>query len=281
MKIIQKLGIIVFLIGLTIFTGSIFLGNFSLTEKELDTYITEKGYKNKVIKEELLKAIVTQEKINIFQFSDKARTAFKNANKHYDKLIAKYNAEKNWSKKGQQYQYKINGKPHTLSYQLAKKSGSGFIKENTGLMWFLTFGLGIVGALLFIIPNLVLLGKPGIKNDGIYLESSTNRGWMAWLVLVYLVTFYLVLYFMADYAVNWTFILDPISKALNGGEASQWFVYGFLYCTIMLTFRGAWAGPKTHPSQYPKMYFQLKRIKIDYFMIFQLKISIYILLQEI
>ena len=38
---------------------------------------------------------------------------------------------------------------------------------------------------------------------------------------------------MADYVVNWTFIVDPISKALNGGEASQWFVYGFLYCVIM------------------------------------------------
>jgi len=102
-------------------------------------------------------------------------------------------------------------------------------------MWFLTFGLGIFGALMFMLPNLILLGKPGIKNDGVYHDSSTNRGWIAWLVLVYLVTFYLVLYFMADYVVNWTFILDPISKTLNSGEASQWFVYGFLYCTIMVT----------------------------------------------
>jgi ferredoxin-type protein NapH len=39
---------------------------------------------------------------------------------------------------------------------------------------------------------------------------------------------------MPDYVVNWTYILDPISKTLNGGLASQWFVYGFLYCIIML-----------------------------------------------
>jgi len=94
--------------------------------------------------------------------------------------------------------------------------------------------LGIIGALLFILPNFVLLGKAGIKNNGIYLEASTNRGFIAWLVLVYLVSFYLVLYFMPDYVVNWTYILDPISKTLNGGLASQWFVYGFLYCIIML-----------------------------------------------
>tara|TARA_B110000977_G_C10966655_1_gene450692 strand:- start:46 stop:1089 length:1044 start_codon:yes stop_codon:yes gene_type:complete len=39
---------------------------------------------------------------------------------------------------------------------------------------------------------------------------------------------------MPDYVVNWTFIVDPISLFLNGGPASQWFVYGFLYCTIMV-----------------------------------------------
>ncbi len=233
MNIIKQFGLIIFLIGLSIFTASIFTGNFSLTQQELDTYISEKGYKSEIIKQELSKAIVDK-KLNIFEFSTEARNAFEASNNHYDALIAKYNKEKNWAKKGEQYQYKIFGKPHTLSYEIAKKAGSGFVKENAGLFWFLTFGLGIIGALLFILPNLILLGKPGIKNDGIYLESATNRGWIAWLVLVYLVVFYLVLYFRPDYVVNWTFILDPISKALNGGEASQWFVYGFLYCTIML-----------------------------------------------
>ncbi|MHB0754756.1 4Fe-4S binding protein [Polaribacter sp. M15] len=233
MNIIKQFGLIIFLIGLSIFTASIFTGNFSLTQQELDTYISEKGYKSEIIKQELSKAIVDK-KLNIFEFSTEARNAFEASNNHYDALIAKYSKEKNWAKKGEQYQYKIFGKPHTLSYEIAKKAGSGLVKENAGLFWFLTFGLGIIGALLFILPNLILLGKPGIKNDGIYLESATNRGWIAWLVLVYLVVFYLVLYFRPDYVVNWTFILDPISKALNGGEASQWFVYGFLYCTIML-----------------------------------------------
>ena len=235
MKAIKYTGLVIFLVGLTIFTGALFTGNFTFTEQELDTFISKKGYKSEIIKEELQKAIVTNESLNIFEFSSRVRNAVEKNNQHYNDLITKYNAEKNWSKKGEQYQYRINGKPHTISYEIAKKSGSGFVKENAGLMWFLTFGLGIIGALLFILPNLILLGKPGIKNDGIYLESATNRGWIAWLVLIYLVTFYLVLYFMADYAVNWTFILDPISKSLNGGEASQWFVYGFLYCVIMLT----------------------------------------------
>ncbi len=234
MKILKHIGLAIFIIGLSIFTGSLFTGNFSLSQSQLDEYITSKGYKSEIIATELKKAVVTEESLNIFQFSSRAREAFENSNNHYDALIAKYDAEKNWDKKGEQYQYKIYGKPHTLSYDLAKKAGSGFVKENAGLLWWLTFGLGIIGALLFILPNLILLGGPGIKNNGVFLEASTNRGWVAWLVLVYLVLFYLLLYFMPDYVVNWTFILDPISEFLNGGTASQWFVYGFLYCVIMI-----------------------------------------------
>lgn len=234
MKNIKYIGLVIFLIGLSIFTGSIFLGSFNLTSAELDAFLKEKNYKSEVIEEELRKAVVTSENLNIFEFSSNVRAAYQASNDHYDALIAKYDAEKNWDKKGEQYQYKIFGKPHTLSFDLAKKAGKGFVKENQGLLWWLTFGLGIIGALLFILPNYKLLGGPGIKNNGIYLESSTNKGAIAWFVLVYLVTFYLLLYFMPDYVVNWTYILDPISEALNGGLASQWFVYGFLYCVIMI-----------------------------------------------
>lgn len=234
MKAIKQIGLVIFLVGLTIFTGSIFTGTFSLTEAEVTAYVESKGYKSELIKDELLKAAASGEALSIFEFSSRVRNAYKTSNDHYDALIAKYDAEKNWDKKGEQYQYKIYGKPHTLSYELAKKAGKGYVKDNAGTLWWLTFGLGIIGALLFILPNYVLLGPAGIKNNGIFLESATNRGWIAWLVLVYLVSFYLVLYFMADYVVNWTYILDPISKSLNGGEASQWFVYGFLYCVIMV-----------------------------------------------
>lgn len=235
MKIIKQTGLLLFLIGLIIFSGVVFTGSFNLSQSKLDSFITEKGYKSEIIKDELSKAIVTDESLNIFEFSRRVRNAYEASNNHYNILIAKYDAEKNWDKKGEQYQYLIYGKPHTLSYELAKRSGNGFVKNNSGLLWLLTFGLGILGALLFILPNFILLGHKGIKNNGIYLEASTNRGWIAWLVLIYLVVFYLLLYFFPDYVVNWTFILDPISKFLNGGEASQWFVYGFLYCVIMLT----------------------------------------------
>ena len=234
MKILKHLGLVLFLIGLSIFTGVLFTGSFNLSSTELTSYVSKKGYKSELILNNLKKAVVTNEELTIFEFSSRVREAYKDSNDHYDALINKFNEVKDWDKKGEQYQYKIYGKPHTLSFELAKIAGKGSAKELPGTLWLLTFGLGILGALLFILPNLFLLGKAGIKNNGIYLESSTNRGFIAWLVLVYLVLFYLVLYFMPDYVVNWTYILDPISKILNGGPASQWFVYGFLYCIIML-----------------------------------------------
>ena len=234
MKILKHIGLVLFLIGLSIFTGVLFTGSFNLSSTELTSYVSKKGYKSELILNNLKKAVVTNEELTIFEFSSRVREAYKDSNDHYDALINKFNEEKDWDKKGEQYQYKIYGKPHTLSFELAKIAGKGSARELPGTLWLLTFGLGIIGALLFILPNLFLLGKAGIKNNGIYLESSTNRGFIAWLVLVYLVLFYLVLYFMPDYVVNWTYILDPISKSLNGGLASQWFVYGFLYCIIML-----------------------------------------------
>ncbi|WP_438989525.1 4Fe-4S binding protein [Polaribacter sp.] len=235
MKAIKHTGFVLFLVALTIFTGSLFTGSFQLSKSELDAFLKEKNYKSTVIRKALEDAVITDKKLTIFKFSARVRKAYEKSNSYYDALITKYNTAKNWDKKGEQYQYKIYGKPHTLSYTLAKKAGRGFVKENASLIWFLTFGLGMIGALLFMLPNLILLGKLGIKNNHIYHNSATNRGFVAWLVLIYLVAFYLLLYFKPDYVVNWTYILDPISNFLNGGDASQWFVYGFLYCTIMVT----------------------------------------------
>jgi polyferredoxin len=221
MKAIKTIGLVLFLMGLGTFTASLFMGEFNLTEDKLTEYFQENEIKSTLLKETLQQDVAGKSFPSIFKFSSATRTALEEVN-----ALHKENQE--WDKV-------VWNKPHTFSFNLAKKAGAGFVVENRGLMWFLTFGLGILGALLFILPDVILLGKHGIKNDGIYHKASTNRGWIAWLVLIYLVTFYLLLYFYADYVVNWTFILDPISRALSGGDASQWFVYGFLYCTVMVT----------------------------------------------
>jgi len=46
MKVIKQSGLIVFLIGLGFFIGTIFLGSFSLKQNELDAFLQEKQYKS-------------------------------------------------------------------------------------------------------------------------------------------------------------------------------------------------------------------------------------------
>ena len=84
-----------------------------------------------------------------------------------------------------------------------------------------------------MLPAINLKGPAGIKNNHIFHSSATNRGWIAWFVFAFLILFYLVLYFRPSYMINWIYLVDPISESLSGNPASQWFLYGFLYCVIM------------------------------------------------
>lgn len=120
-------------------------------------------------------------------------------------------------------------------FDIAKASVSGPLKDHKSMFLFLTFGLGVIGSLLFIITGLFLEPIAGIKNHGIYLSEATNRGWVAMFVFAFLVSFYVLLYFYPYYIVNWTNIVDPLKSLFKeGAKASQWFLYGILYCVSMI-----------------------------------------------
>jgi Pyruvate/2-oxoacid:ferredoxin oxidoreductase delta subunit len=219
MQIIKKTGLYIFLIGLTIFTIVPFLGEFKVTAAALNQMVQEKGISSEIFVQGMEEKVVGQAFTGMLSLSPKISRILEEANAQH--------------RKDKEYKKVIYMGPHDMAAAVGKASGQGFIVANKGLMWFLTFGLGILGALLFIIPNIVLLGKKGIKNNGIYHQNATNRGWIAWMVFVFLVAFYLVLYFRPEFAVNWTYLVDPISEFLSGNPAGHWFVYGFMYSTVM------------------------------------------------
>jgi polyferredoxin len=64
--------------------------------------------------------------------------------------------------------------------------------------------------------------------------SVDFSGWLGILTGVYLIGFYVLLYWNAEYITPWMTIADPLSKSLSGNEASQWFLYGTLYTVIVL-----------------------------------------------
>jgi Pyruvate/2-oxoacid:ferredoxin oxidoreductase delta subunit len=128
--------------------------------------------------------------------------------------------------------YHISKEPWSL-LDINKAMISSGAKSNAGLWFFLTFGLMIIGSVIYNGTNYKILGQAGIKNDGIYHESATNRGWVAWIVLLFLVGFYVALYFFPQYITNAVVLVDHISETLSGNPASQWFLYGFIYCVAM------------------------------------------------
>ena len=184
-------------------------------------------------------------------------------------------------------------------FPLVMASSSGPVSDNPWLFLFLTFGLAIIGGLLYILPKFA--ADPGIKHDHIY-HSALTRGldvtwrgaflflttvgvlgygvyymggdyfWPSMTALVigiiaalvffaqrsaknqparsaspdlttaylgvfaglYFIGFYVLLYWAAQYITPWVIMVNPVSELLSGNPASQWFLYGLMYCAIVV-----------------------------------------------
>ena len=124
-----------------------------------------------------------------------------------------------------------------LTYSLTKASAAGPIKNNPVLFLFLTIGLCIIGALMYILPKLQL--PPGIKNNGIFFNVMKNVQWLGIFTGSWLIAFYVILYFYPEYMTNWVLLVDPVSQLLGGNESGRFFLYGFLYtlCILVMGIR--------------------------------------------
>jgi ferredoxin-type protein NapH len=103
----------------------------------------------------------------------------------------------------------------------------------------------IIGSLLFT-SYLYKDTLPGIKNNHVWQSALTSRGVWAWMIGIFLTGFYVVLYWFPQFLGQGTdttantglvALFDPLSMALKGKPASQWFVYGSLY-TLAIVLLG-------------------------------------------
>ena len=219
MKSIKNIGLIIFFIGLSIFTISPLMGSFVLTEDIMSSVLNENELSN--LSEPFKALIVGKEYPNSASFSSD--------------ILAIYNDVNNQFKANQEWDKVMWTSNKEFAFNLSKASSNGYIANHKWLMLLLTFGLGILGSLIFITQDLKLLGAPGIKNDGIYHTKLQNRSWVGVLTAVWLITFYILLYFYPYVLVNLTTIVDPLkSLFIKDAQASQWFLYGILYCTSMI-----------------------------------------------
>ena len=84
---------------------------------------------------------------------------------------------------------------------------------------------------------------PGIKNNGVWFSSLTNRALWGWLLGIFLTGFYIILYWFPSYLgyhesgnTGLVRFFDPLSFTLKGSAASQWFVYGCMYTAAIVFF---------------------------------------------
>ena len=119
-----------------------------------------------------------------------------------------------------------------LKYSITKAAAISPVKSNPTLYLFLTFGLCIIGSLLYILLKLQL--PPGIKNNGIFFNVMKNVQWLGILTGSWLIAFYVFLYFYPEYMTNWVLMVDPVSRLLSGSEAGRFFPYGFIYTLCIL-----------------------------------------------
>lgn len=239
MKIIKKIGSLFLIIAFVIFNATLFVGEYELSKEDFTQFTQEKGITSSYFIEHTQKEIVWIKYQNPIQLSSEILRIAQESHQHHRKIIEQLqlqnaseeaiNAE--WSKVIWLSSIKQNA---DFAYPLVLKATKGLVVDYAKLFLGLTFGLGLLGGILFFLPNIQLNGPAGIKNNGIFQNAATNKGWVAWLVLLYLVIFYIVLYFFPNYISNWIYISNPVSLFLSGNNASQWFLYGLMYCTFML-----------------------------------------------
>ncbi|MGR3809329.1 4Fe-4S binding protein [Jiulongibacter sp. NS-SX5] len=208
----KNIGIFLIVGSLLLWIGALFGNTFELTE---DIFTSEVKEEHQQLLRPELEKLFNKPTNNIFTFSSTIKGARESINAEFDK-------EK-------KYDQKIF---ENYELQLSKASGTGLISNQKVLVFGLIFSMLILGALFFILPDLKLL--PGIKNDGIFHHPGTSVKWLGITLGALLIGFYILLYFFPHFITNWILLLDPLSNLMNGGNASQWFLYGFLYTIAVL-----------------------------------------------
>ncbi len=97
----------------------------------------------------------------------------------------------------------------------------------------ITIGLGLLTIFLVYWTN----RKKNIPEKVAKHRSASptkGLGYIGLITGLFLIIFYILLYFFPQYITNWVLMVDPLSKALSGNPASQWFLYGTLYTVVMI-----------------------------------------------
>ncbi len=242
MKTLRISGLILFLASLGMFLALFLMSRYSLTREIFESEVKTEHQQSLL---PALGPLFDREFSTSFSFAASVSNAIGEVNERFRK-------DQQWDK--------VIYDNYVAS--LTRASTQGLIVEHTTLLFFLVFGGGVLGALLFIVPK-AELEPAGIKNNGIFHDALNSRGWIGILIGTLLIGFYILIYFYDAYIMNWIILVEPVKKLIHPqGESSQWFLYGFLY-TFAVLVMGARMIVKYRHSKYQiirtisVMFFQL------------------------
>jgi ferredoxin-type protein NapH len=210
---IQKIGLVVFVTAFALFSVLPFLGSYRL---ERTTVAQEVKAEHLSVMTELLEPMYDREYPSNVAFIRDFQRYFSGYN---DRL----KAEQRWEE----------AIWDNYAFPLTKAAAVGPVQERPMGYFLVSVVLAVFGAFLYIVP-MYRNQPPGVKNDGIQFSSMKSRGLLGILTGSWLIVFYVALYWFPEYLTNLVIMVDPISLALSGNPASQWFLYGLVYTLAIL-----------------------------------------------
>ncbi len=274
MKSLKILGIVLFVFSLAVFTFSMFKSEHQLTETLLTQYIQDDAHQKAVVAAAKDTDFFGKSFGTNVSFISGLQGLFNQAETAMGSEIQGWQREKyliplaKYSTAGPFGQTNL---AFLLSIILGALGGLIFILPDLGLMpgiknngiyhhtatkgmsikvrllflgsailyalWYSVFQFPLVlffVAVIGIIAYLVWKSESSYGGERARSASVNISGGLGIAFGIYLISFYVLLYFYPYYVTNWTKMLDPISEGLSGNPASHWFLYGFLYCVIMV-----------------------------------------------
>lgn len=180
---LQYMGLGIFSLALLLFTLMLGLDDYRLTEEALNTVIEgafneeqSAGWpREALLAEAEASDIFTRDFSTTFAFKGALNDLFAGATERVSNRI-----EAEGLPEGKQ-RWQVSVADWVLpskALELTQGAARGPVSSNPWLWLFLTFGLAIIGGLLYILPK--FRGHPGIKNDHIFhnpLTRGLNLGW--------------------------------------------------------------------------------------------------------
>jgi polyferredoxin len=294
MSSLQKIGLGLFMVAILIFTATLAIDPFVLSEEAITSSVSNEYHQKALIEQAEASGVLGHTYGSSFTFVP----AFKGLLKNTQQSL-KAQAEEGLPEGVSKSDFTLpSWKFKDYTFAATRNANSGPVASNPGLFFLLTIGLGLLGGLLYILPKFNWM--PGIKHDHIYHKPMTRgltlgwrglflgagiigillygvyymnkdyfwpaftlviallisalvfiyhrsakrtpaksaspqvTGWLGVLTGLYLIGFYVLLYWAPQHITSWIIMVDPLSEALNGGAASQWFLYGLLYTLVIL-----------------------------------------------